>query len=75
MCEERWFSKKYNGGAPLVLHKRGAKIKLSTRTKMLKKTCQPIKNDFLFIDFYVFLILYDKLNVMSVVHFLNYTII
>ncbi len=42
------------------------------KNEVLKKPGQPIKNDFLFIDFYVFLIFYDKLNVMCVVEFFNY---
>jgi len=63
-----------------VLKKRSAGI------KMLKKPCQPIKNYFLLIDFYVylilfveffyvFLILFEKIYVMCIVHFLKYRII
>ena len=75
--EERWFGKKYNAAPTDFAHnkKRGAKKKRSAGIKMLKKPCQPIKNYFLFIDFYVFLILFEKINVMCKVHFLNYRII
>jgi len=60
--------------------------KHSAGIKMLKKPCQPIKNYFLFIDFYVYLMLFveffyvflipfEKIYVMCIVHFLKYRII
>jgi len=56
MGEERWFGKEYNAIQPtfqlrLIIKNAVLKTKRSAGIKMLKKPCQPIENNFLFIDF------------------------